>query len=109
MTLAELVSARRHELGLSLRQAAERSGGLISHGHLGGIESDAVQRTPSDRVLRGISAALDIPITELRRAAGVPPRQTPFTLPDRARQLSAKERRLVLQLVDALLDARKRG
>lgn len=105
-TLAELVAAKRGELGLSYRQAAERSQGLISHSRLAAIENGE-DRGVSDALLRGISTALDLPISRVRKAAGAPPTDRPFTLPARANRLTPRERRLVLNLVDTLLAARE--
>lgn len=102
MSLADLVRSRREELSLSYREAATRSGGLISHGRLAAIESGDDHHV-SDRLLQGISVGLDIPITKVRKAAGAPPMQRPFKLPDRASRLSSRERKLVLELVEVLL------
>jgi transcriptional regulator with XRE-family HTH domain len=107
MALAELVAKRRAELGLSLRQAADRSDGLVSHGRIGDIENGN-DGDVSDRILEGLHLALDIPIRKLRAAAGLAnPTARPFVLPDRANRLTQRERKLVLELVEVLLMAHR--
>lgn len=108
LTLAELVAARRAELGLSLRQVAEKSQGLTSPSHIGYIEQGNVVDV-SDRVLTGLSVALDLPVGQVRRAAGLQPSEPrPFVVPERAGRLNARERKLVLALIDTLLAAHDR-
>jgi transcriptional regulator with XRE-family HTH domain len=105
-SLAELVATRREELGLSLRQAAEKSGGLVGPSTLNSIERGD-SRQVTDRVIAGIATGLDLPESRVRRAAGLSAQVLPpFEVPARANRLNARERRLVLQLIDTLLAAR---
>lgn len=107
--LGELVTRRRASLGLSYRAVAERSDGLVSHSTVHEIESGS-RATPTDETIDGLALALDLPISQVRRSAGLPPPdiETPFVLPRRANRLSRKERGAVLAIVDALLEAKKR-
>lgn len=103
MTLAELVTSQRQKLGLSVRQAAQKSTGRVSPSRLNSIEHGAIPT--EDRILEGIAEALSLPLSKVRAAAGrdraapLPP----FTLPDRADRLNARERKAVLMIVDTLL------
>lgn len=61
---------------------------------------------PSEQTLQRVADALHVDITTLRRAAGRPAgERTPFTLPERANQLSDRQRTVVLSVIDALLEA----
>jgi transcriptional regulator with XRE-family HTH domain len=106
-TLAELVATQRERLGLSVRQAAEKSGGRISASRLNSVEHGAIPT--EDRILEGIAEALDLPLSKVRAAAGrdraapLPP----FVLPARADRLNARERKTVQAVVDALLAAHR--
>lgn len=106
MNLAELVASRREALGLSLRQVAEKSGGVVSSSTLNEIER-GLRPNVSDRILEGIADALNVSLSKVRTAAGVSARDLgPFYL-ERADRLNARERRLVQHLVDALLAAHR--
>jgi transcriptional regulator with XRE-family HTH domain len=108
-SLGELIAARRRELELSLRQVDERTashGCRVSYSTLHDIETQQ-RNTLSDPMLVSIAAALNMPLAQLRQAAGKTPRQPPpFQLPARAVELNARERRAVLAVVDALLAAK---
>lgn len=107
-TLPDLVADRREQLGLSLRQVADASGGLVSKTHIAAVErGDLV--VPSDRILRGLALALSLDVKTVFNAAQRSLRELPpFTLPEKASRLNARERRLVLSLVDTLLAAHDR-
>ena len=107
-TLAELVAGERSRQHLSLRDVADRSGGLLSHSTVHAIERG--RPTVEDRAIDGLALALDVPVDKVRRAAGVrrPDTAEPFVLPRRASRLSRKERELILGMVDALLEAKRR-
>lgn len=108
LTLAELVTKRREQLGLSLRGVADASGGLVSKTNVGAIERGDYQVT-GDRVLRGLALALELSVDEVTAAAGRQWRRLqPFTLPEKADRLNARERKLVLSLIDTLLAAHDR-
>lgn len=106
--LATLVRDTRAERGLSVRDVADRSGGALSSTTVHEIEK-GVRTNPGPTVLRGLAKALTVPIGAVRAAAGhtgpVPAGR--FELPDRADELTAKERRLVVAVVDAILAARR--
>ncbi len=108
-TLSELVSAERKKQRLSLRGVADRSGGLLTASTVHAIERGERGRV-EDETLDGLAKGLDVGLDRLRRAAGVKPPDTsePFVLPRRASRLSRKEREVVLAMVDALLEAKKR-
>lgn len=106
-TLQDLVADRRAELGLSLRQAAEKSGGRVSHSTFGAIEHGQRTRV-DDTTIEGLAEALSVPLGRVRRAAGLSERQLPpFVLPARADRLNARERRVVLAMIETLLAARE--
>ena len=108
-SLAELVRDQRERLGVSLRQVdadTERLGRRVSYSTLNDLEMG--QRTTfPDETLAVIARALHIPVTQIRRAAGRPDRAPrPFVLPQRAAELSGKERQVVVAVVEALLAAK---
>lgn len=105
-TLQRLVANRLAELDLTFRAASRKSGGLVSHASLNNIALGKHTGGISDDVARGIALAIDVPLSEVLEAAGksgVEP--TEFRLPKRASQLTPAQRRLVLNMVNALLDA----
>jgi transcriptional regulator with XRE-family HTH domain len=106
MTLAELLANRREQLGMSTRDVADSSAGLVSKTTVAAIESGTM-RVVSDRVLDGLAIALDLTPSRVYSAAHRRQQQLPpFTVPDRADRLNARERKLVLSLIDTLLAAR---
>lgn len=81
-------------------------GRRVSYSTLNDLET-AQRITFPDETLAVIAKALDIPVAQIRRAAGRPDRAPrPFVLPPQAADLNGKERRAVLAVVDALLAAR---
>lgn len=64
--LADRLSERRHELGLSVAQLAERTGLLRAHLHY--IERDP--RGPGDFVLGRLADALKLDVAELKTLSG---------------------------------------
>lgn len=96
--------------GLSYREAAARAKGLISYSTLNVIATGKHAGEINDRTLSGIALALDVPVRKVREAygmTGVEPAE--FVLPDRAKYLTAKQRRTVLSMVDAFLDGKHNG
>lgn len=108
VTLAELVASRREELGLSLRQAAEKSGGRVSSSGLHSIER-GMSTAITEETVTGLSEALDLTLASVRRAAGLAQTSSlpPFIVPARANRLNMRERKLVLNLIDTLLEAHR--
>jgi transcriptional regulator with XRE-family HTH domain len=88
MTLGRLVSQRRAELGLSLKQLAQRSG--YATGSLHNFEHDRTTRISPQRLKR-LAAALEIPATDLYSAAGI---ELPTELPTFTPYLRARYRGL---------------
>lgn len=62
--------------------------------------------TPGDRILVALSVTLDLPIEQLRKAAGQAEPGTPFRLPDYASRLSPDERAAIEHLVRVIVDAK---
>lgn len=95
------------ELALSYRRAAEKSGGLVSHGTLNSIVTGRHSWKMDDRTMRGIATALEVDLAVVEAAVGRAVRvaETEFVLPERARRLSPQERRAVVSMIDALLTA----
>lgn len=104
--LQELLVNRRAELGRSYREAADKAGGLVSHGTLYNVERGIHRTKFTDDVLRGIALAYDLPLTQVQAAVGdARVASTEFRLPKKADQLTAADRRALLVMVDALLAA----
>lgn len=108
LSLGELVARRRAELGMSLRDVDEATGGVVSYSTVHEMEQG--KRTAfGDDKLDAIAVALGLPKATVRESAGRPAKRgTPFVLPDRASELTPKERKVVRAMVDALLDAKTR-
>lgn len=63
-----------------------------------------VPEKPSEKILSAFSVALNLPIVELREAAGLPVGELePFVLPESANRLDARQRELVLHTIRVLL------
>lgn len=113
--LQRLVLDRLSELGdrdgsLSLRSAAERSGGMVSHSTLQRISAGQyLVRKITDRTIKGIALALDVRESEVRAAAGRSQIQPPteFVLPKRARELTVEQRRALIAVMDSMLTSRR--
>ena len=104
--MQELVANRLAELDLSLRRAADKSGGLVSHAALNGIVLGKHGGRYEERTLQGIALALDVPLSKVQKTAELDagPSVTEFRLPKKAGRLTPKQRQAVLKMVDALLD-----
>lgn len=112
--LEKFVAARLAELGdergpLSYRAAADKAEGLISFQLLHLMATGQGPGRHSDRTLRGIALALDVPQAKIIELAGQAPRETEFRLPKKANKLTEKDRKAVEALVNALLDAHERA
>jgi hypothetical protein len=109
--LQELVVNRMAELNLSLRDASDktvvgRNGDgkeerLLSHAAISNIRLGKHGGGFTDRTLKGLSLALELPLSTIkaRAAESFGPQETEFRLPKKA----AKERKLILNMVNALL------
>lgn len=102
-----LVKERLAQLGLSTRAAAQRANGLLSHTTINRIEKGESGGPWSQKTLRGLSLALDVPLSEVEKAAQVPAAGTKFRVPAEWDRLSASERQAVTAMVNALLRAHK--
>lgn len=102
--MQQLVRARLAHLGISQREAGDRSHGLLSHATLSRIMNGVSAGPWSVKTLRGLSLALDMPLSEVETVALVPSAGAAFELPREASRLTAEERRAVLQVVRVLLE-----
>lgn len=84
------------------------TGGAVSKSTISRIEQGR-QHTLSPPLTQALAKALGLPVSRLNAAQGhhgsVPTQ--PFVLPDRAQRLTARERRVVLSVMDALLEAHR--
>jgi transcriptional regulator with XRE-family HTH domain len=101
--LAELIRERLKVEELSVRQAADRSHGLISPATLNNYSRGLQQREPSPRVLQGLALATGVSVGKLAEVGALPTVPTPFELPERAQMLTQRERKAVLAVIDAFL------
>ena len=106
VSLAELVATALAAAGVSIRETAARTGGAVSYSQIARIARGQTARI-RPQTMTALSSALGIPIAKLRAANGWDPssRLTPFVLPERANELSTAERRLVVNVIGALLAA----
>lgn len=113
--LQDLILTRLQQLGdrqgpMSSREAARRSGGLVSYETLrvlarGGRHSGRI----TDRIAEGLALALQVPVGRVYEAAGLPTPSGRWDWPDRFSRLTPPERTLVEDLASALLGAYERG
>lgn len=109
-----LVITRLQELGvkdkpMSPRAAAERAHGAISHSTVYAIAQGRHSGRITDKVARGLAAALDLPIERIYEAAGAPPPQTRWAWPEKFDRVALEHRGLFEELVAAFLEAERRG
>ena len=105
--IARLVKEAMAEQQMSVRDveaASERHGARVSYSTVSRITKGTYR--PGEKVLRGLSGALNIPIERLRAAARISDPGRPFKLPDYASRLSASERSAVEHLVRVMVDAK---
>lgn len=110
--LPELIKDRLAEMGshgrpLSIRDAAARSGGRISHARLTQLSQGKIGQV-SDRIVEGVAAAIDVPISTVYEALAIKRPFEPFRLPKEADRLSHRQRDAVLAVVKAMLDPGER-
>lgn len=113
-SLQDLVLRRLSELGdqegpMSAKAAAARSRDRISYETLRLIARGKHGGRIGDRIAEGLSLALDVPISEVYRAAGAPRPQSRWDWPQRFERLDAGQRQLVEEIASALLEAYDRG
>lgn len=114
--LRQLVLRRLAELGergrpLSQRDAADRSGGRISHATIGNITSGRHGGKLDDRTVEGLALALDVPRSEILRALHRTSQSVlrPFEAPERWQRLTHTQRKVVISVGNALLDSYEQG
>ena len=105
--MQKLVNERLQALGLSYRAAAARANGLLSHTTIQRIANGDSAGSWSTKTLRGLSLALDVPLSEVEKAAQVPAQGTKFRVPPEWDRLTQPERAAVQAMVNALLKAHK--
>ncbi|RIJ76656.1 hypothetical protein D1871_11325 [Nakamurella silvestris] len=95
---------------LSVKQVWERGGG----GEAGEWSYETVRKIVhfghqaiGDKIADTLATALDLPVSDVLRAAGQRPRLGRFVLPKRADRLTQSERVAVLTVIDAILAADK--
>lgn len=107
--MQKLIGDRLAEQDLSYRAAAERANGLISHSSLHQIHVGRSLGPWSDKTLAGVALALDVPLPVVKKQAQeTHPSFTTFTLPAKAKKLNAHQRRLILEMIDMLLQTDKK-
>src|SRR3954467_14176405 len=96
---------------MSHREAAARSGGLVSHATIGNIAGGRHSGNIDDSTIDGLALALDVKRSEIlgainrsHLAAG-----KPFEVPERWQRLTHAQRKLVVALGDGLLAAYEQG
>lgn len=112
--LQHLVVTRLIELGtagkpMSARQAALRSRGAVSYDTLYRIIRGEHSGRLKDRVIKGISEALELPAADVYEAVGTPRPQTRWLWPERFDRLTPYRRKLVENYASALLEAEQEG
>lgn len=99
MSFGDWLRVVRIQKGMSQRQVADASGGLVSHGRVGQIEQRDIASNYQDEVLQGISRALGVPVKEVYRRADVKaPGQLP-QLPDEARWIPPAQWKHIRELI----------
>ena len=103
--LQSLIIKRLAELGLTYREAADRSSGLISHGRLHGLAKGRVGELRA-QTIRGLSLALDVSQTSVQAAAfGGVNSPVPLRLPERSAYLSERSRAMIISIANICLEA----
>lgn len=102
-----ILDALTKDPDLSLRKAAKKAedaGWPVSYSTLSLIKRGQRVGAIQDGTLRGIAAGFDIPLTRVRKAAGMPAKEHPvFELGESANRLNARQRQLVVDFVNMLL------
>lgn len=101
--LRRLVMERLAELGISQREAARRSQGLVSQETVAVIVQGRHAYRMKDRTIAGLSLALQVPESRMREAAGMPKTLGPWRLDPKFDRLTPEHRALVESLASALL------
>lgn len=113
-TLQELALRRLQELGgatgpLSAYQASQPAAGYISYELLRRILRGQHGGGISDRVAEGLSIALQVPISKVYEAAGQLTPGEPWPWPERFARLPGPQRKIIEDLVGAMLEMYDQG
>lgn len=113
-SLQELVLSRLHALGdesgpLSLQRAADKARGKLSPEVLRRIARGEHGGRLRDDTAEGLSLALDVPVAEIYRVAGLPRPGKRWEMPEKYDRLTMEERRAVEGVAAAILAAHDRG
>lgn len=112
--LSDLIANRMDTLGgpsgmLSLRNVVQRSGERLSPETLRRILRGEHQGNISDRVAEGLAIALEMPISRIYEAAGLPQPSRRWDWPAKFDRLSMGERAIVEDVARGFLQAYERG
>lgn len=92
----------------SNRKIADEAG--VSRGTIDNYRRGTHPAVPSDEVLTAFHKLLDIPMGELRAAAGLPVGEDlPYVPPREANMLSDRQRRAVDELIRSIVETRRTG
>lgn len=112
-SLAELVTTQMYRLGgdkpLSLRDVAERSRGRLSPENVRRISRGEHQGNIGDKVAEGLALALEMPLTEVYRVAGLPQPSGRWEWPPKFERLSVQQRAIVEDVAQGFLAAYEQG
>lgn len=113
-TLQELALRRLQELGdstgpMSAYQAAQRAHGKVSYELLRRILRGLHGGGINDRVAEGLSLALQVPVARVYDAAGQLAPGEPWSWPERFARLPAAQRKIVEDMVGAMLEMYDQG
>jgi hypothetical protein len=109
LPIQELIIDRCEKLGFSFRDAAKKSGGLVSHGTFGAFSRGMMPTRVHERTIQGIAKALDVPEQRVRIAVALSlaPSHSQRLLPARAATLSPAMHRALIAHMDYLLEQAK--
>lgn len=113
-TLQELALRRLQELGddsgpMSAHQAVQRAQGKMSYELLRRILRGLHGGNINDRVAEGLSLALQVPLARVYEAAGQLTPGEPWAWPERFARLPAPQRKIVEDMVGAMLELYDQG
>lgn len=105
--LQRYVLDRLAALDLSYRAAADRSGGMVSFGTINQLATGRHRGKLTERAQRGLALALDVPLGKVQEkyeASRDLLMPVTYRLPDRAQNLTPKQFKAVLAVIDGYLE-----